>query len=926
MQPKRGAPQKEALYKRIRSSHATYLEIPLPENRASYQGRSVSPLTPQECKAPYLNTPDYDFEREEKLLEILKKNQISAAEKSYVVDSKSPTSLPPPLDFKREESSYQFLKQNHIFDPRQRDVYFPTEYPSSIRRSFRLQDIPWKRDVAYYDNSYEQVASKRRKIAEVIPEKAMYQRLQVLMVGENNDNAIDLPDSEDEAPPKKPVSKKGGRGKTVPTQAHQEEPQPEGGSRGDEERHPQEYYAQKGTSRKKVAKQGHQGEPQLESASPRESKKRKAAEDDSADDAGQDDSQSLQPASKSVTPRKSYQDKAKRSRSSSRSVSFKKPVEDPTGGFDQTDAFEGQDGDGDGEANEGEGEHKDKDEDEDTDKEVLAEPLGDSDIEVDVEAEQAAEKAAKEEEAIPVTLQDKEEPPKKGGQEAPGNGPPPPSNPESNPPPTSSKPGNPDDDSSSSSSDDSASDVDPSKPPKELLKKPVRFLPTERIKEVFYPYLALGFAPTLYRPPKTAAEEKREREVAVVAELTKELNEKKEQLAAERQRVKDVEGEIEHVNMKEQHRLWGAKQNYVTELEADVKGAEEKIPDAHEKLEAAIKAEEREMEEGKREKNYEGPANGELSGVYALYTSWMAACKYLELPSFRYSGDDEEEDKKKEKKTKEEKEKEEERKKKKKEKRTKAKQKHRETIEAVRVKDFLELLYSERYRERFENFWKHRINDDFNSGKPVEARGKPNFAERKGMSDEIEAKSRDRKRWLYITGLQLLLLMVNQKYGTTFNLGVVYEGFRGQKKKDGSWDRGFVYRTCATILNSRGKEGDGRPWIWVYNDNGKKKGEEHRLEEKERVDRYLGFAKLEGHIEDIEKQKGYGMVGRWKVARELRDEVKYGFWQVIADCAAGSGIEIDGEKWELLGVEKGHFVRDVFLESNWEIPRGYWWM
>lgn len=73
-------------------------------------------------------------------------------------------------------------------------------------------------------------------------------------------------------------------------------------------------------------------------------------------------------------------------------------------------------------------------------------------------------------------------------------------------------------------------------------------------------------------------------------------------------------------------------------------------------------------------------------------------------------------------------------------------------------------------------------------------------------------------------------------------------------------------------------------------------------------------------------QHGVKLVQQWDVARELRDEVKYSYWQVTSDCAGASGVNIEGEKWEMLDVKKGHFLRWVFLECNWHIPRGYWWM
>jgi hypothetical protein len=269
-------------------------------------------------------------------------------------------------------------------------------------------------------------------------------------------------------------------------------------------------------------------------------------------------------------------------------------------------------------------------------------------------------------------------------------------------------------------------------------------------------------------------------------------------------------------------------------------------------------------------------AKGPLSGVYALYTAWMAACLYHNIiPDLSKCNVEKRED--------------------------------------IKPHHFVSVFRTMACQQKAVAMWMRKFTIKY-GGMNAEA------------TKEFGSKISSWGSWLDAEALYALLRTVNEDFGTSFNLGIVYQGFRGRLLDDGGWDKEYLYRTHGRFHNARGKQGDGKPWIWLYCNGEEKRSEAHGLEEKVR-DRYLGFARRTiDTTNPTDFEVGMRLVREWKIASDLRDEVKYGFWQVMEDCEGGSGVEIDGEKWELLDVKKGHFLTYVFLECNWHIPKGYWWM
>lgn len=141
---------------------------------------------------------------------------------------------------------------------------------------------------------------------------------------------------------------------------------------------------------------------------------------------------------------------------------------------------------------------------------------------------------------------------------------------------------------------------------------------------------------------------------------------------------------------------------------------------------------------------------------------------------------------------------------------------------------------------------------------------------------------------------------------TNFQLGTITGGYRCRLRAE-VWDTDFIRPTHVVVLG----EGDGRPIIWLYNDNG--------VAADEAWGRNRGSA---GHWEafgpaDASDATHRNVVQNWNLAQLMRDDIATGVWWVTA--------EQDGSDGQL-AVKVGAFVREAKPPLGVNVPIGWRYM
>lgn len=177
-----------------------------------------------------------------------------------------------------------------------------------------------------------------------------------------------------------------------------------------------------------------------------------------------------------------------------------------------------------------------------------------------------------------------------------------------------------------------------------------------------------------------------------------------------------------------------------------------------------------------------------------------------------------------------------------------------------------------------------------------------------------------RPNYLDVSQLALILSVANDAEGTNFRIGVVTEGYRGRRGRNGgAYEHDFVEPTNARIgFDDRPSAG---PVLWLWHDNGISIGRDHSG--------LIGGKAARAHWEPLGPvsaarnainvdQRRKQRVQAWGLGQDVIDDINNGVWILIQDCLGGSNNE--------LSALKGEFVRNSPPQNaggaGLEIPGG----